>query len=354
MRKESKLAITEMKTDLESKQNELKASQNKMQMYKNMARTYWERWRWEELKRKEIRREISIPLNTALSGTYTDIMIPPQINPGMLNDLSQDFTTYVGRGSFGIVKLQLYRGIYVAVKQVLPRTFIDDVIAEAKYLMKLSHPNMPYVFGICTNEKPYRIVMQFEGMKNNDGLHPQALNLHQEFRKDGILHGMDWISVCVQLSEAVRYLHFDVKILHNDIKPDNVLLSNMHKNYNYPRSTAPFNVLVVLTDFGKATSVANGKRYSFSPIEQADYKSRPELRFYLAPEVISGETKQSRESDMFAIGGIIYKINDNNKLSLFPDIIKKLNYYAEKCRYVQYNYRPNAKQALEFFEQLLK
>ena len=99
--------------------------------------------------------------------------------------------------------------------------------------------NLPYYFGICTNEKPYRIVMQFEGMKNNDGSHSQALNLHQELRKDGILHVMDWISVCVQLSEAVRYLHFDVKILHNDIKPDNILLSSIHKNCDYPRPKAP-------------------------------------------------------------------------------------------------------------------
>ena len=60
--------------------------------------------------------------------------------------------------------------------------------------------------------------------------------------------------------------------------------------------------------------------------------------------------KQSRQSDMFAVGGIIYRIIDKNKLSSLPNLSKKLNYYAEKCRFV----RPNAKQALEFFEELLK
>lgn len=358
MQQESKSA-SKLKTDLDTKQNQLEASQNKMQMYKNMARTYWERWRWECEKRKELGKESLIPLNvccqySSQGSSTTDKLMPPQINPAMLIDLSEDLTTYVDRGSFGIVKLQLYRGIYVAVKQVLPRTFISDVIAEAKCLMKLSHPNLPHFFGICTEEKPYCIVMQFEGVQSNDGSHPQALNLHQELHKDGILHGMDWVSVCAQLSEAVRYLHFDMEILHNDIKPDNILLSNMHKKYDHPKPKAPFSISVVLTDFGKASSVSNGKRYNLSLIEQADYNSRPELSFYLAPEIISGETKQSRQSDMFAVGGIIYRIIDKNKLSSLPNLSKKLNYYAEKCRFVQYNCRPNAKQAVEFFEELLK
>ena len=62
MRQESKLA-SKLKTDLDNKQNQLEASQNKMQMYKNMARTYWERWRWECEKRKELGKESLIPLN---------------------------------------------------------------------------------------------------------------------------------------------------------------------------------------------------------------------------------------------------------------------------------------------------
>ena len=69
--------------------------------------------------------------------------------------------------------------------------------------------------------------MQFEGIQNNES-QPQPLTLHQELQKGDILHCMDWISVCMQLSEAVRYLHFDVQILHNDIKPDNILLSNSY------------------------------------------------------------------------------------------------------------------------------
>ena len=45
--------------------------------------------------------------------------------------------------------------------------------------------------------------------------------------------------------------------------------------------------------------------YNLSPIDQADYNSCPELSFYLAPKIISGESKQSRQSDIFAFGAIL-------------------------------------------------
>ena len=76
---------------------------------------------------------------------------------------------------------------------------------------------------------------------------------------------MDWISVCMQLSEAVMYLHFDAQILHNDIKPVNILLSNMHRKPN--QSPIPLSIFVILSDFGKVTSVNSGKRYNLCPID---------------------------------------------------------------------------------------
>lgn len=57
----------------------------------------------------------------------------------------------------------------------------------------------------------------------------------------------------------------------------------------------------------------------------------------MAPEVISGESKQSKSSDMFAVGGVIYKILDNNKLTTMPDYNSKLSKIAEQCRSVRYN-----------------
>ena len=109
----------------------LENSQNQMQMCKNMARLG--RWRWELRERKE-----------SLMFYQQSSTADKVLDPSILNDVSDI-------GSYGIVKMQLYRGIYVAVKQFLPCTFVNDVINEVKILLQLSHPNVLCCFGICTN-----------------------------------------------------------------------------------------------------------------------------------------------------------------------------------------------------------
>ena len=71
---------------------------------------------------------------------------------------------FLGRGSFGIVKFLTFRGMKVAVKELLPRTVLSDVRHEARILAQLSHPFVPYLFRVCTIVQPYRIVMQFHGI----------------------------------------------------------------------------------------------------------------------------------------------------------------------------------------------
>lgn len=61
-------------------------AQDKMQLYKNMSRSYWERWRWEVQKRKEER----------LSGRESAPSVSPQkINPLMLDDIPTESTVYI-------------------------------------------------------------------------------------------------------------------------------------------------------------------------------------------------------------------------------------------------------------------
>ena len=51
--------------------------------------------------------------------------------PSMLKDVAVDGKSqeyYLGRESFGVVRLQLFCGIKVAVKEMLPHTLAADVI----------------------------------------------------------------------------------------------------------------------------------------------------------------------------------------------------------------------------------
>lgn len=337
-----------VRTALEHERKERHKSDCKVKVYRSMSRTYWERFRWELQKRKEAMRETMLA-QRRYNSTPSARLLPTiqQIDPSMLNDVeltavsgaASPNSAYVGRGSFGIVKLQYYRGMRVAVKEFLPRSLSDDVMREARVLSQLCHPYLPYLFGVCTRERPHRIVMQFEGILDR-GV-PKALTLCQELRTGASIAGLDWVIVCVQLMEAVCYLHCDVGIIHNDVKTDNILITS--------HSPSSQELQIILTDFGKATLLSEAKRFNLSEAEQAEYSRR---YFHIAPEVIAGETKQSTSSDMFSVGGVFYRILDANKLSSIVDHQRELQQLAEKCRTVHYHRRPNARDALAFLTNL--
>ena len=57
---------------------------NKMHMYKNMARSYWERWRWETQKLRKESDVREFNQNFLL-----------EIDPSVLNNVSEEGITYV-------------------------------------------------------------------------------------------------------------------------------------------------------------------------------------------------------------------------------------------------------------------
>ena len=89
---------------------------------------------------------------------------------------------------------------------------------EARIIAGLCHPYLPYLF---TKKQQCRIVMQFHGVVDHS--YPFSITFHCEFhhRKLG-LSALEWVVACGQLLEAVSHLHD--KILHNDIKSDNIII----------------------------------------------------------------------------------------------------------------------------------
>lgn len=156
---------------------------------------------------------------------------------------------WIGRGSFGVVTLQIYKGVEVAVKEVLPKTLLADVQHEARIIMKLCHPNL---FGICTKSPSYKLVLQFHGL---NGCLVTLANAIVENKY--VTNGEKCLLICVQVMEALRYLHDDAGVLHNDLKCNNILLAEQGNH----------NINVVIIDFGKATYTLDHKKLRFSGIE---------------------------------------------------------------------------------------
>ena len=119
-------------------------------LYKQMAHDYWDRWKWE---RKHDMKQAGNPRKFSLESSPEIRQIDPMylIHPRSSDD-GKPTETYLGSGSFSIVRLQIYHGIKVVVKQFRACSFKDDVAKEAKFLTGLCHPNLPYVFGVCTTD----------------------------------------------------------------------------------------------------------------------------------------------------------------------------------------------------------
>ena len=75
-----------------------------------------------------------------------------EIVPGMLYsppNIPKE-SMFIGRGSFGVVRSQLYSGIRVAVKELLPLSVVDDVRQETEILALFCHPYLPLLFSVIT------------------------------------------------------------------------------------------------------------------------------------------------------------------------------------------------------------
>ena len=313
---------------------------------KCMSRTFvWERWRWEVEKRKEefisCRKFGSRPLSDKLSHDIHEI------DPLLLtNPSGRQENHYLGRGSFGIVTLKIYRGIYAAVKQMHVKTAVQDIINEAKMLACLCHPFLPFLLGVCTSTEPFKIVMQFHGLFGSELPYSTTLRRELDQRHLG-LSDADWISACAQILEAFDYLHNTVEIIHNDATGTNVLLGSpttLPLESSSPvcqAGTGRYQILVI--DFGKATKAKLGNFLYLSAREQVEYQRKfPQI----APEVVEGGKRQSTFSDMYSVGGILYQIAESDCISCSSSK-KALLTIAEKCRNVQYLKRLTAKQAMQ-------
>ena len=148
-----------------------------------------------------------------------------------------------------------------------------------------------------------------------------------------------WITLTGQILEALRYMHDEAHIIHNDLKSDNVLVTDSFE------STSSIQILIV--DFGKATERDSGRKHKLSETQKEDYKQRYP---HMAPEVING-MNETPLSDIFAAGSIFLAIYDNDCLE--PDeVSQKYLGMSAKCRSIVVTQRPSAAEALDFYKHL--
>jgi hypothetical protein len=171
-------------------------------------------------------------------------------------------------------------GREVAIKQMAPprqpadedRPLGHRLIGEAQATAALRHPGIAAVYDVVEQDGRPWIVMEL--------IHGRSLQ--QIIDRDGPLAPRRAAELGLSVLSALRTAHA-AGILHRDVKPSNVLLTEEGR--------------VVLTDFGLAISKGEGTCTRFSGLDG----SPP----YVSPERVSG-APTTEASDLWSLGATLY------------------------------------------------
>jgi eukaryotic-like serine/threonine-protein kinase len=170
----------------------------------------------------------------------------------------------------------------VAIK-VLKREFaqdpkeVNDFIQEARSAAQVKHANIVQVFDVAELDDVFYIVMEFV-----DGS-PLGATLSAR----GPIHPRKAIGIAMRVAEALDKAWSSKRIIHRDIKPDNILVDR--------------DGTVKLADLGLA--MIADPAHSSAARAQELVAGTPN---YMAPEQIRGDAEIDCRADMYSLGATLY------------------------------------------------
>ena len=250
-----------------------------------------------------------------------------------LSKWSNDEKACLGKGVFGKCYLVQIGPISACLKVFRSeRKYSNTFFNEVRMLMQLNHNNIPWLYGVV-NTGPRAIAMSyhsFYGGNESATVHNTLSKLYEKVAYN------DWKVILMGGIAAIDYL-CNRKIIHNDIKGDNMLIEYLPPDYKSCRS--------ILIDFGKACYISEAMLYNLS-VEQKEFykKNHPQI----APEVRNGLEMQSYCSDIYSYGRIFQQINE--EMLKIPVLYKM----AEQCLDYCSKMRPTAGDLHKFLVNLFQ
>ncbi|CAH2050069.1 unnamed protein product, partial [Iphiclides podalirius] len=190
----------------------------------------------------------------------------------------------IGKGAYGCVKMAYRRSDrlltvakFILKEKVGAQFWVDGpdgrkVPLELSLLLTLKHPNIVSVVDVFENEKYFQMVMEKHGA---------GMDLFEFIERRPRLDEPLISYIFRQIGQAVEYLH-SLKILHRDIKDENVIIDNKFH--------------VKLIDFGSATFMSPDTLFS-------TFYGTTE---YCSPEVLAGNKYAGPELEMWSMGITLY------------------------------------------------
>ncbi|XP_059294625.1 rust resistance kinase Lr10-like [Lycium ferocissimum] len=237
--------------------------------------------------------------------------MPIRYNYSNIKRMTRGFKEKLGEGGYGSVyKGKLRSGRDVAVKMLSkPKTGGQDFMNEVATIGRIHHVNVVGLVGYCVERTKRALVYDF--MPNG------SLDKYISQEGSPLLSWQRQYDIVLGVARGIEYLHrgCDVRILHFDIKPHNILLDE--------------NFIPKISDFGLA------KLYPTDNSIVTLTAARGTIG-YVAPELISRSIGAiSYKADVYSFGMLLMEMldlkrnvvaNEDNSSQYFPSwVYDKLN-----------------------------
>lgn len=220
----------------------------------------------------------------------------------------------LGEGSFAKVYLAKWRGTFVVAKVINASICANEknlVLREFDIMTKLHHPNIVQFLGYI--DDPFIIVMEY--IPNGDLLQNIEKKTLSKSQKKNIMK---------DILQGLAYIHNrkPYSLIHRDIKPTNILLTNSK--------------VAKITDFGLSKFANIYRNNSNDNLTNLDNKTNDSMyskltedltsfvgtERYMAPETIN-TTNYNNKIDIYSCGILLYEMFENKRY--FPN--KKMTWY---------------------------
>lgn len=215
--------------------------------------------------------------------------LPKRFDYKELEVATDDFKTLIGSGGFGVV----YKGVLpdktvVAVKKItnLGVQGKKDFCAEIAVIGNIHHANLVKLKGFCAQGRQRLLVYEYM----NRGSLDRTL-----FGSGPVIEWQERLDIALGTARGLAYLHSgcDQKIIHCDIKPENILLQDHFQ--------------AKLSDFGLSKLL--------SPEQSSLFTTMRGTRGYLAPEWLTNSAI-SEKTDVYSFGMVLLELVSGRKNTL--------------------------------------
>ena len=186
----------------------------------------------------------------------------------------------LGRGGMGVVYLthQITLDRPAALKVLAGAyannpEFVVDFIKEARAAAKLNHPHIVQAYAVGEDEGIYFFAME----------HIDGETMKDYMKREGVVKVDFALEVIQQIAEALDYAWKEQRLVHRDIKPDNIMLTAKGR--------------AKLADLGLARVAGD--------IDDADSDEVMGTPQYISPEHLTGAEMDVR-SDIYSLGATLF------------------------------------------------